>query len=54
MKFKGIVSDSNIIFLWPESEDMNKKVFHLQVMHDYVQFYCSIDYSVKLILVDQT
>ena len=47
---KGIVSDSNSIFLWHESEHINKKClfpkFQLipiscfQVMHDYV-FHCS-------------
>ena len=41
---KGIVSDSNNIFLWHESEDINKEslfptfqlgpISHFQVMHD--------------------
>ena len=44
--FKGIVSDSSNIFLWHESEDINKKclfpkfqlipILRFQVMHDYV------------------
>ena len=43
---KGIVSDSNNIILWHESEDINKKslfpkcqllpILRFQVMHDYV------------------
>ena len=54
---KGIFSDSNIIFLWHESEDMNKKslnpkfqlipILRFQVMHDYVCFIAPIDYCVK-------
>ena len=28
-------------------------ILHLQVMHDYVHLHCSIDYHVKLILVDK-
>ena len=57
MRVKGIVSYSKIIFLLPESEDINKKSlfpkFHLipilrfQVMHDYVCFIAPIDYSVE-------
>ena len=55
--FKGIVSDSNNIFLWHESEDINKKKKSLfpkfqltpisQVMHDYVCFIAPIDYCVE-------
>ena len=54
---KGIVTDSNNIFLWHESEDINKKSLfpkfqlipssNLQVMHDYVCFIAPIDYCVK-------
>ena len=54
---KGIVTDSNNIFLWHESEDINKKSFfpkfqlipssNFQVMHDYVCFIAPIDYCVK-------
>ena len=61
---KGIFSDSNNIFLWHESEDINKKsllpkfqlipILRLQVMHDYVHWHCSIDYRVKLSLVYET
>ena len=50
---KGIVSDSNNIFLWHESKDVNQKrlfpksqlipVLRLQVMHDYVHGHCSIE-----------
>ena len=50
---KGIVSDSNNIFLWHESEDINKKslfskfqlipVLYFQVMHDYVCFTAPIE-----------
>ena len=50
---KGIVSDSNSIFLWHESEDMNKKslfpqfqpipILRFQVMHDYVCFIAPIN-----------
>ena len=60
---KGIVSDSNNIFLWQKLEDIKEKrlfpkfqsipIICLQVMHDYVQCYCSIDYCVKLILVHE-
>ena len=45
-KLKGIVSDSNNIILWHESEDINKKslfpkfqllpILRFQIMHDYV------------------
>ena len=55
--FKGIFSDSNNIFLWYESEDINKKslfpkfqlipILHLQVMHDYVYFIAPIDCCVE-------
>ena len=60
---KGIVSNSNNIFLWHKSEDINKRLFpkfqlipilSLQVMHDYVHWHCSKDYCVKLSLVDKT
>ena len=54
---KGIFSDSNNIFLWHESEDINKKslnpkfqlipILRFQVMHDYVCFIAPIDYCVK-------
>ena len=47
---KGIFSDSNNIFLWHESDDINKNslfpksqlipILHFQVMHDCV-FHCS-------------
>ena len=52
---------SNNIFLWHESEDINKKslfpkfqlipISHLQVMHDYVCFIAPIDYCVEYSLV---
>ena len=55
--FKGIFSDSNNIFLWNESEDINKKILNpkfqfipilcFQVTHDYVCFIAPIDYCVK-------
>ena len=55
--FKGIVSDSNNIFLWHESEDINNKslfpkfqlipISHFQVKHDYVCFIAPIDYCVE-------
>ena len=54
---KGIVSDSNKIFLWHESEDTIKKslfpkfqlipVSRFQVMHDYVCFIAPTDYCVE-------
>ena len=54
---KGIFSDSNDIFLWHESEDINKKslnpkfqlipILRFQVMHDYACFIAPIDYCVK-------
>ena len=54
---KGIFSDSNNIFLWYESKDINKKslfpkfqlilILHFQVMHDYVYFTAPIDYCVE-------
>ena len=28
-------------------------ILHLQVMHDYVHWHCSIDYCVKLILINK-
>ena len=56
-KFKGIFSDSNNIFLWHESEDINEKslfpkfqlfpILRFQVMHDYVCFIAPIDYCVE-------
>ena len=57
MSIKGIVTDSNNIFLWHESEDINKKSLfpkfqlipssNFQVMHDYVCFIAPIDYCVE-------
>ena len=57
MELKGIVSDSNNIFLWHESEDINKKslfpkfqlipMSRFQVMHNYVCFIAPIDYCVE-------
>ena len=54
---KEIFSDSNNIFLWHESEDINKKslnpkfqlipILRFQVMHDYVCFIAPIGYCVK-------
>ena len=54
---KGIVSDSNNIFLWHESEEINKKslfpkfqlipISRFQVMHDYACFIAPIDYCVE-------
>ena len=57
---KGIVSDSNNIFLWHGSEDKNKKSLFpkfqlipisrfqvIMVMHVYVCFIAPIDYCVK-------
>ena len=54
---KGIVSDSNNIILWQESEDINQKslfpkfqlipILRFQVMHDYVCFIALIDYCVE-------
>ena len=54
---KGIVTDSNNIFLCHESEDINKKSLfpkfqlipssNFQVMHDYVCFIAPIDYCVE-------
>ena len=53
----GIFSDSNNIFLWYESADINKKslfpkyqlipILRFQVMHDYVYFIAPIDYCVE-------
>ena len=61
---KGIVSDSNNIFLYHESEDINKKslfptfqlipILRFHVMHDYVCFIAPIDYCVELSLVYET
>ena len=61
---KGIASDSNSICLWHESEDINKEkgyfqkfqlipILHLEVVHDYVHWHCSIDSCFKLILIDE-
>ena len=57
LKVKGIFSDSNSTFLWHKYEDIDNKrlfpnfllilTFHFQVMHDYVNLTCSIDYCVK-------
>ena len=55
---KGIFSDSNNIFLWYESEDINKKksffpkfqlilILRFQVMQDYMYFIAPIDYCVE-------
>ena len=54
---KVIVRDSNNIFLWHESGDVNKKslfpkfqlipIWRFQVMHDYVCFTAPIDYCVE-------
>ena len=54
---KGIFSDSNNIFLWYESEDINKKslfpkfqlipILHFRVMYDYVRFIAPIGYCVE-------
>ena len=54
---KGTFSDSNNIFLWHESESINKKSLfqkfqlipnlRFQVMHDYVCFIAPIDYCVE-------
>ena len=51
IKSKGIVSDSNSIFLWHKSEDINKNrlfeklqlitILRLQVMHDDVHWHCT-------------
>ena len=57
-RVKGIGSDSNNIFLWHESKDMNKKkslfpkfqlipISRFQAMHDYVCFIAPIDYCVE-------
>ena len=64
LKLKVIFSDSNNIFLWHKSEDIDKKcllpkfqlipISHLQVMHYYVHWHCSRDYCVKNSLVDET
>ena len=57
LKFKGIFSDSNNIFLWYESEDINKTslfpkfqsipILRFQVMHDYVCFIAPLDYCIR-------
>ena len=54
---KGIVSNYNNIFLWHESEDINKKslfpkcqlipISCFQVVHDCVCFIAPIDYCVE-------
>ena len=54
---EGVLSDSNNIIWWHESEDINKKclfpkfqlipILHFQVTHDYVCFMALIDYCVK-------
>ena len=54
---EGIFIDSNNIFSWYESEDINKKSLYpkfqlipilcFQVMHDYVCFIAPIDYCVE-------
>ena len=59
--FKGIVSDSNNIFLWHEPEDINKKdnfqnfgwfqFYVYKLMHDYVHWHCSIDYVLNQFLL---
>ena len=59
---KEVFSDSSII-LWQESKDINKKkllpkfqlipVLRLKVMHDYVHWHCSIDYCVRLVVIDE-
>ena len=59
-----IVSDYNNIFVLHKSEDINKNrlfqklqlilILCLQVMHDYVHWHCSTDYSVKLSLGHET
>ena len=56
-EFKGIFSDCNNIFLWYESEDINRKslfpkfqlipILHFQVRHDCVYFIAPIDYCVE-------
>ena len=60
--FKGIFSDSNNIFLWYESADINKKslfpkfqlipILRFQVMHDYV-YTENINLSKKRVLFDK-
>ena len=54
---KGIFTDSNNIFLWDESEDINEKslfpkfqliqILRFQVMLHYVYFIAPIDYCVE-------
>ena len=61
---KGIFIDSNNIFLWHESEDINKKglfpkfqlipILRFQVMHDYVCFIAPTDYCAEWSLVFET
>ena len=63
-RVKGTLSDSNNIFLWHELDDINKNswlpkfhlipILRLQVMLNYVHWYCSMDYCVKLCPVDET
>ena len=60
----GIFNDSNNIFLWYESEDINKKslfpkfqlipILRFQVMNDYGYFIAPIDYCVEKSLVSET
>ena len=63
--FKGIVNDFiSIFFMTYKSKDINTKrlfpknklipILRLQLMHDYLHWYGSIDYCVKLRLVDET
>ena len=57
LTIKGIVSDFNNIFLWHESDDINKKkslspkfqltpISRFQVMQDYACFVAPIDFCV--------
>ena len=60
----GIFSNSNNIFLWYESEDINQKssfpkfqqipVLRFQVMHDYAYSITPINYCVEWSLVSET
>ena len=57
VQIKGIFSDSNNIFLWHESEDINEKIIfpkfqlipilQFQVMHNHVCFIAPIVYCVE-------
>ena len=61
---KGIVSDSNNIILWHESEDINKKrlfpkfqlilILRFQAMDDFERFIAPIDYCVEQSLMYET